>query len=476
VFEWASEAPPAPASLSAGERPRERQAGPSPAAGAARRARTIGLLAAVLALQSADLATVGAVGGPLEGALGIDHFQLGLLAAVASVFAAAATLPFGVLADRLPRVRLLVASVGLWAVAMLASGFAGSFTTLLACRVLLGVVVAAAGPLLASLMGDLFPSAERARVYGYVLSGELVGAGFGFLVSGNVAGLLSWRWAFWVLAPPAIALAWALLRCLPEPARGGRATAHGRRLAQRVASRQGVRPRRAAVVRGGAAQLSLRQAVAYVLRVRTNVILIAVSATGYLFLAGVETFGVIFLRREYGLSQPAATTMLTLLGVGALAGVQIGGRLADRMLARGRLDARVLVPAAAFGVAAGIAFLPFLGAWPLAVAMPLFVAGTAALTCGNPPLDAARLDVVPASLWGRAEAIRTVLRSLAVTTAPLLFGWLAGALGGGHGEGLRLSFLIMLAPLCGAGLILLYARRTYPADVAAAALSEERVE
>lgn len=471
MFEWASEA--LPASLNASERPRPRRVGPSPLVGGPR-ARAIGLLAAVLALQSADLATVGAVGGQLEEALGIDHFQLGLLAAVATIFAAAATLPFGVLADRLPRVRLLAMSVGLWALAMLAAGFAGSFAALLGCRVLLGVVVAAAGPLLASLMGDLFPSAERARAYGYVLSGELLGGGFGFLVSGNVAGLLSWRWAFWVLVPPAAALAWGLLRGLPEPPRGGGTLAHGRRLAQRIAGRQGVHPRRAAIMRRDPAQLSLWQATAYVLRVRTNVVLIVASATGYLFLGGVEVFGVIFMRREYGLSQAAATTMLTLLGLGALAGIQIGGRLADRLLARGRLDARVLVAAVAFGVAAGIAFLPFLGAWPLVAAMPLFVVATAALTCGNPPLDAARLDVVPAPLWGRAEAIRTVLRSLAVTAAPLLFGWLAGAVGGGQGEGLRLSFLIMLPPLCGAGLILLYARRTYPADVAAATLSEER--
>jgi MFS family permease len=472
VFEWVSEG--LPASLSAGERPHLRQVGPLWADGAAR-ARAIGLLAAVLALQSADLATIGAVGGQLERALGIGHFQLGLLAAVASVFAAAATLPFGVLADRLPRVRLLAVSVGIWAVAMLASGFAGSFAGLLACRVLLGVVVAAAGPLLASLTGDLFPSAERARIYGYVLSGELVGTGFGFLVSGNVAALLSWRWAFWVLVPPALALSWVLLRGLREPPRGGEAMAPGKRLASRVAGRQGVNPRRAAIMRRDPAELSLWQAAAYVLRVRTNVVLIVASATGYLFLGGVETFGVIFMRREYGLPQAAATTMLTLLGVGALAGVQVGGRVADRLLSRGRLDARVLVAAAAFGAAAGIAFLPFLGAWPLATAMPLFVVGTAALSCGNPPLDAARLDVVPAPLWGRAEAIRTVLRSLAVTAAPLLFGWLAGALGGGdRGDGLRLSFLIMLGPLCGAGLILLYARRTYPADVAAAALSEER--
>jgi MFS family permease len=465
--------------------------------GGAARLTAVSLLAAVLALQAADLATIGAVGAELEGSLGISHFQLGVLAAVAALLGAAATLPFGMLADRLPRVRTLSYAVVLWGLAMIGSGLAGSFTTMLLARLFLGVVIAAAGPLLASLTGDLFPSEERARIYGYILTGELIGSGFGFLVSGNVAGLLSWRWAFWVLALPAWGLAWLLLRRLPEPARGGqsplepgtqdinvvskrgrgrRRRARADRIAQRVVRRRGVEPDRSVVLDRPAAELSLPAATRFVMRVRTNVVLIVVSATGYLFLGGLQTFGVIFVRRNYGLGQSAATSVLALLGVGAVLGVILGGRLADRLLRGGRIDARILVGSAAFCGAALIVLPPFLGNWPLSLAMPLFVLGTAVLSAGNPALDAARLDVIPAGLWGRAEAIRTVLRSLAVALAPLVFGWTATLLGeGSHsGAGLRLSFTLALAALATAGLVLLRARRSYPQDIATAHASERQ--
>src|SRR5207247_9659308 len=61
------------------------------------------------------------------------------------------------------------------------------FRSLLVTRMLLGGVTAAAGPLVASLVGDYFAPAERGRIYGYILAGELAGAGFGFAVTGDVA-------------------------------------------------------------------------------------------------------------------------------------------------------------------------------------------------------------------------------------------------------------------------------------------------
>src|SRR5580698_6040784 len=85
-------------------------------------------------------------------------------------------------------------------------------------RLVLGLLTAAAGPIVASLIGDYFHSAERGRIYGYVLTGELLGAGLGFAVTGDVAAL-SWRAAFVILGLPAFVLAWFVLR-LREPARG----------------------------------------------------------------------------------------------------------------------------------------------------------------------------------------------------------------------------------------------------------------
>src|SRR5262245_22239967 len=189
--------------------------------GGAERTRVIVLLAAVLALSSADATTVGAAATPLRHALGISNTDIGLLVTVTSFVAALTSLPFGVLADRVRRTWMLGAAIVLWGIAMIWSATVSSFGGLLVTRVALGAVTAAAGPVVASLVGDYFAAAERGRIYGYILAGELAGAGVGFAVTGDIAAL-SWRAAFISLALPAFLLAWLIFR-LPEPARGGMA-------------------------------------------------------------------------------------------------------------------------------------------------------------------------------------------------------------------------------------------------------------
>ena len=115
---------------------------------------------------------------------------------------------------------MLSASIVLWSAASLLSAFAGSFTSLLVSRLLLGVVVATAGPAIASLTGDYFPAAERGRVYALILGGEIAGTAVGFIVCGTVA-VITWRLAFIVLAIPGFFLARALFIGVPEPLRGG---------------------------------------------------------------------------------------------------------------------------------------------------------------------------------------------------------------------------------------------------------------
>lgn len=184
------------------------------------RLRVIVLLAAVLGLQGADTATIGSVAVPLSRSFDIGNARIGLIVTVTTVVGALVTLPAGVLMDRTRRVRLLAGSVSVWTVAMVASGLAPSYSALIAAQVALGVVLALATPAVTSLTGDLFPTAERGKIYGYILTGELAGAGIGVAVSGSLAAV-SWRAAFVVFAVPSLALAVGLWRLLPEPARGG---------------------------------------------------------------------------------------------------------------------------------------------------------------------------------------------------------------------------------------------------------------
>lgn len=517
------------------------------------RLRVVTLLACILALTSADGATVGAVALPLEHAIGVGPVRLGLLVTVTTTVAALATLPFGVLVDRVSRVRLLIGSVVLWSAAEAASGLAPSYEVLLATRLALGAVVAVAGPAVASLTGDFFLPGERGQIYGYLVTGELVGAGLGILVAGDLAGILSWRASFFALGLAGALLAVALARGLPEPLRGGQSRlfpepatgepSHegtvdsgvepvpGDTLGSRVVSSlEGsvpstaplgaeaellangaadstvvpselarevraarVRPRPELVLRDDPRGMSLWAATVYVLRIPTNVVLVVASALGYFFFSGLETFGIELLRGRFGLDQVEATTVFLLLATGALAGVLWSGRLADRLIGAGRIAARPGVSGVAF-LAAAVLLAPGFAVAAPALALPLLFLGGVAYGATNPPLDAARLDVVHHLLWGRAEAVRTVARTLLVAAAPLVFGVVSASFGGNDQglaasgrdqsgtvlaaaavRGLDRTFLVMLAPLAAAGLLLLLlAWRTYPRDLATAIASEQR--
>ena len=150
------------------------------ASGGPARTRIVLVLASVLALSSADAATVGAAAVQLRHALGIGNTDIGLLVAVTSLVGAVFSVPFGVLADRVRRTWMLAIAIVIWGVAMIWGATAHSFGQLLFDRVWLGAVTAVTGPVVASLVGDWIPGSERGKIYGYILAGELAGAGIGF--------------------------------------------------------------------------------------------------------------------------------------------------------------------------------------------------------------------------------------------------------------------------------------------------------
>lgn len=485
------------------------------ALGGPARRRVVVLLACVLGLNGADLGTIGAIGAPLERSLKIGNAELALLVSLPLLLAALTTIPVGALSDRVARIQLLAGSIVLWSVAMFASGAAVSFGMLLISRLFLGAVQATSGPTLFSLTGDYFPAADRARMWGLIGAGELLGTAFGFIVSGALAAI-SWRLAFFALAIPTLALAIALWRLLPEPARGGASEIHETdqeisppeqaahraadshpdptekrddTLAERKVAERNVEPDAAAILREDPNGMSLWDAIRYVLRIRTNVYVIVASALGYFFIGAGETFGEVFVRGHYGLGQAGATGVIAALGIGALAGVLLSGRIADERLSSGQLNARVIVPVTCY-ILAALAFVTPFVTHSLALGIPLLVVAAAGLAGAQPPLDAARLDIIPARLWGRAEGVRTALRTVFTAAAPLTVGLLADQLGAsssaiaaarsgsssvaaGSAQGLQYAFLIVLAVLIAAGLILLRARRTYPRDVATAAASDK---
>lgn len=506
------------------------------------------LLASVLGLASADTGAISAVAPKLEASLGIGNVDIGLLVTVSGLTAAAGMLPAGWITDRWTRTRFVTGAIVLWGVAEIVSALSPDYAFLLVVRLALGALTAITGPTLASLTGDLFPAKERSQIYGYILTGELLGAGFGLLVAGLFAAWFTWRVAFAVLAIPSFVLAWEFHRRLPEPARGGQSRLErGAEVvvaadevdashtpgtpgpaapaaptaptgstsgtsamdpgpiggagvpapAQREDTpvlrevrRRRIDPRQGVVLDEDPLDLGWWDAFRYVLAVRSNVTLILASALGYFFFSGVETFALIYLEGHYSVSQSIATVVALGVGAAAVGGAIVGGRTTDSLLHHGRLDARLIVPAVAFLLAAA-AFVPAIITTSLLIALPFFLVAGFCIAAPNPGLDAARLDVVPSRMWGRAEAVRSLLRSLLQAFAPLLFGLVSTVFGGravGFGSGggvgshptqtsavgLEPTFLIMLAPLLLAVFFIWRGRPSYPIDVAAADETERR--
>lgn len=488
---------------------------PSGALGGPARFHVVVLLAAVLGLQSADTGAIGSLAAPIEAAFHVGNVALGLLATASTLIGAITCLPFGVLVDRRNRTLLLQAVCVVWGASTVVSGASTSFGMLLVVRVFQGGVTAVAGPAMASLAGDLFPSDERGRLWGYVLTGELAGAGIGILFTGILSELVGWRVALSALGIPAFVLALALHRWLPEPARGGaarlqpgatsipvatgpeRTSGGARRVVlappsdvERQAERLGARPYPGTVVQGPG-DLDLRAAVRHVLRIRSNVALIVASGIGYFFVQGLETFVELFFRERYGVGQSVASVLFVVIASGAVIGVVLGGHAADQLIRGGRASGRMIVGAVSFaGVT--VAFAPAVFLPALAYAGPALAVAAVFLGAVNPPVDTARLDVVPSFLWGRAEAVRTTLRQSLQGFAPLLFGLVSTAFGahtGGFGagvdtartgisaptgEGLQAAFALFSIPMLLAGTVLWANRRSYLRDVVAARRSDER--
>jgi MFS family permease len=277
-------------------------------------------------------------------------------------------------------------------------------------------------------------------------------------------------------------------------ARAGEASARAEEAsheaAREAARRAGAVPNPELVLDEDPSQMSLGRSIRYIFSIPSNLLMILGSSLGYFYFAGLQTFALLFVKGQYQIGQATAELVLALLVVGAVIGTLVGGRLPDSLLRRGDLSARVWFPGACY-IGAALCLIPGFIGNSLTPALWFDIAGAALISAANPPIQAARLDIVPAGLWGRAQSALTVVRSLAQAVAPLAFGGVSQLVEGivpaqapigtrPHAPtpdtttGLEVTFLVMLAALGAAGWLLLRARTTFASDVATAAASELR--
>lgn len=180
----------------------------------------LGVLTLVYMLNFLDRSLIYILFSPIKKEMALSDLQLALLGTTSFViFYTLLGIPFGRLADRVVRKRLIAAGLAVWSLFSGLTGFADSFWTIFLCRVMVGVGEATLGPAALSLLSDYFPVRMRATAQAIYGTGIPVGGGIAFFLGGWIGDHLGWRWAFYLLGFPGLALAVVVL-LLREPLRG----------------------------------------------------------------------------------------------------------------------------------------------------------------------------------------------------------------------------------------------------------------
>jgi MFS family permease len=382
----------------------------------------VAILIGTAILSYTDRQVLSLLVDPVRHDLGISDTGISLLLGTAfALVYGIAGIPFGLLADRTSRRNLILMGLTVWSVGTIAGGYAESFATLFAARIVVGLGESVLSPAAISLISDYFSPAERGFAVGAFLSGIAIGSGASILIGGGVlhlvevgafastplASMTSWRLVLLLIGSPG--LVWSLMILLiREPVRRTQAT---------------VDP--ASVEQGGRSVAALLSALGPIYFVVAMASLVD-NAVG----AWAPSLIIRHFNRdpaEVGLE----LGLLLTLGFGG--GVLIGGWLADRVGRAGRGDRKLGVCLVSSAIILPAAWAMDASEFAVVMAaVPLYFALSGIVTaCGF----SAILDAVPNRRRGFAMSISFFLNvavgaSLGPTAVALaserLFGPAAG--------------------------------------------------
>jgi predicted MFS family arabinose efflux permease len=379
------------------------------------------LLFVVYAFNFIDRQILGILVPAIKADLGFSDTELGWLGGPAfAIFYTALGVPIAWLADRSSRTWIMTIALAVWSAFTAACGYAQDFFQLFAAR--LGVGVGEAGGVAPaySLISDYFPPRERARALAVYSFGIPIGSAAGILIGGLIASQLDWRIAFLVVGLAGVAVAPLFRLVVREPKRGrydAQPTQQERASFMRTASLLAAKPSYWLLSFGAASS----------------------SIMGY----GIFFWMPSFLVRSFGFSVEQVSLYYgAILLIGGVAGVWLGGALAD-VMGKTRRSRYALIPAAAFVLTLPCYVAGLLSSSPL-LAFVLFLPPTALGLMWLGPVITAVQHLAPASARTTASALFLFINNLiGLGLGSLLIGALSDALIAQFAEeSLRYSILV----------------------------------
>lgn len=133
--------------------------------------------------------------------------ELGGLVSIISIVVAVGGLPVALMADRVSRVKSIVAMATTWSLATISCMFAGSYAQLFTARAVVGAGETGYGSVGAALISSLFPKRLRGALLGAFFAAASLGSVLGVVLGGVIAAQWGWKAAFGVVGIPGLALA-----------------------------------------------------------------------------------------------------------------------------------------------------------------------------------------------------------------------------------------------------------------------------
>jgi MFS family permease len=226
---------------------------------------------------------------------------------------AAGGIIFGFAGDRFGRKPTIVVTVAIYGIGTLLSAASSSLVELIVFRSITGLGMGGGWAPGQSLIAESVPAQYRARYAAYVQTGAPLGILLAAVVSGQVAPIIGWRATFMLSAAPALIVAIAVIRYLPE----SDVWLHIRA----VAKAEGV-------TGGGAVDDSWTAALREHRRIFTLLFFtLLLSSEAYWF---TYTWMPGYLELKRGLSAAGVSALVIFMQVGGVIGYAIFGLLADR--------------------------------------------------------------------------------------------------------------------------------------------------
>ena len=334
--------------------------------------------------------------------------QLGALVSVVSITVALGALPVALYADRVSRVRSIVAMAAVWSLATMSCMWARTYSHLLAARAVVGLGEAGYGSVGAALIASHFPDRMRGALLAGFFASASVGSVLGVMLGGVIATHWGWQAAFGVVGIPGLLLALLYLK---------------------VRDYETVKLAPALEAKRQSLGEAVRHIVKVLARSRTMLWVCIGGAAQLVVVSALWSWLPSFLNRVHGVAPAQAGIKAAVVVLAGAAGAVIWGAIVDRTGAA--QPRRKLIAMAALCLASMVVLVLAFG---LALAPPqqlaFIVFGGFLATCTVGPVSAIVIDVIHPGVRATGSSVLALFQNLfGLAAGPFIAGVLSDAWG-----------------------------------------------